>query len=409
MHKAAARRERSGQKLPDTVRYFHFLSRRSRPGLKHARLFRRHGPPGFRTRPVEVRETVRDKTAGQPPTGKSPAGVRPAAPMTGHALARFAGHREKRRWPVARVCTYSAWLCQWIRCDRRLHHPARTAPPGRLATPSRHLRRPFTGAFTDARGGAPVRCAGGAGQWRTRVPLFAGWGGRDRRGAGVRVSSAARAGLPAEWDRCRWVWKECVARSRKAHADGEKCGPALPDRMLTRARAVVPWPAEGSSVPQQQLIGDFGTSRAKALKDTGQRLAVHRRAGMPKHKKKREALPTPNCTRRGFRLKDGRLHLAGGIVLAVVWSRELPAGPSSAGVHRDSTGHWYASFVVPVLTGPLLRTGRAWCIPRTPSWTADRAEREPGTHCRCRNAPAPAPVPAPCAKRCPPGTRTPRV
>jgi putative transposase len=128
--------------------------------------------------------------------------------------------------------------------------------------------------------------------------------------------------------------------------------------MLTQARTVVPWLAEGSSVPQQQLIRDFGTSRAKALKDTRQRVPMHRRAGMPKHKKKREALSTLNYTRRGFRLKDGRLHLAGGIVLTVVWSRELPAEPSSVRVYQDSVGHWYASFVVPVQTEPLQQTGR---------------------------------------------------
>ncbi|MEU0061607.1 RNA-guided endonuclease TnpB family protein, partial [Streptomyces sp. NPDC006334] len=29
----------------------------------------------------------------------------------------------------------------------------------------------------------------------------------------LRVSSASRAALVAEWDRCRWVWNECVAKS----------------------------------------------------------------------------------------------------------------------------------------------------------------------------------------------------
>jgi len=66
---------------------------------------------------------------------------------------------------------------------------------------------------------------------------------------------------------------------------------------------------------------------------------------MPKWKKKREALRTLDYTRRGFRLKDGRLHLADGIVLTVVWSPDLPAAPSSVRVYQDSVGHWYASFV----------------------------------------------------------------
>ncbi|MFE7588346.1 RNA-guided endonuclease InsQ/TnpB family protein [Kitasatospora sp. NPDC057512] len=176
----------------------------------------------------------------------------------------------------------------------------------------------------------------------------------------LRVSSAALALLEAEWSRCRWVWNECVARSRKAHRekDPEGCGPARLDRMLTEARAGVVWLREGASVPQQQTVRDFARSRAKALKDIKAGLPVRQRAGLPKPKKKHEALPSLNYTVRGFRLKEGRLCLAGGIVLTVVWSRELADRPSSVRVHRDSLGHWYASFVIPSRPEPLPATGR---------------------------------------------------
>src|SRR5438876_185131 len=82
----------------------------------------------------------------------------------------------------------------------------------------------------------------------------------------LRLSSTARRALEAEWDRCRWTWNECVAKSKAVHqqsrATGEKltCGPAQLDKMLTEARARTPWLREGSSVPQQQLIRDFGKS-----------------------------------------------------------------------------------------------------------------------------------------------------
>ncbi|MDQ0713406.1 putative transposase [Streptomyces luteogriseus] len=191
----------------------------------------------------------------------------------------------------------------------------------------------------------------------------------------LRVLSSARTALLAEWDRCRWIWNECIARSKKAHQDGEKCGPAMMDKMLTEARAVTPWLAEGSSVPQQQLIRDFGKARAKALKDIKDRLPMRQRAGMPRYKKKREADPTLNYTRRGFRLKDGRLHLAGNIVLTVVWSRELPAEPSSVRVYRDNVGHWYASFVVPAVVEQLPETGAVlgvdWGVRETATTTSD--------------------------------------
>ncbi|MFC4472581.1 RNA-guided endonuclease InsQ/TnpB family protein [Streptomyces xiangluensis] len=206
-------------------------------------------------------------------------------------------------------------------------------------------------------------------------------GGQARYTYRLRVSPAVRTALAAEWDRCRWVWNECVAKSRAVHlhskSTGQKatCGPAQLDRMLTEARACTPWLREGSSVPQQQVIRDFGKSRAKAHKDIREGVAQHRRAGMPTWKTKREALPTLNYTRRGFRLKDGRLHLAGGIVLTVVWSRDLPAEPSSVRVYQDSLGHWYCSFVVPAEVQPLPKTGRAlgvdWGVRETATTTSD--------------------------------------
>ncbi|MGI5519155.1 RNA-guided endonuclease InsQ/TnpB family protein [Streptomyces sp. CA-106131] len=197
----------------------------------------------------------------------------------------------------------------------------------------------------------------------------------------VRLSKTARRALEAEWDRCRWIWNECVAKSRQAHAQsragGEKltCGPAQLDRMLTDARGVTPWLAEGASVPQQQVIREFARSRAKALKDVKDGLAQHRRAGMPRFKRKRDSRPSLNYTRRGFRLKEGRLHLAGQIVLSVVWSRALPADPSSVRVYQDTLGHWYASFVAPAQVEPLVETGHVlgvdWGVKETATTTDD--------------------------------------
>ncbi|MFF0773471.1 RNA-guided endonuclease InsQ/TnpB family protein [Nonomuraea wenchangensis] len=191
----------------------------------------------------------------------------------------------------------------------------------------------------------------------------------------LRVSSSALALLLAEWDRCRWVWNQCVATSRAACQAGQECGPARLDKMLTGWRGEHDWLAAGASVPQQQIIRDFARSRTKALKDIKARLPMRQRAGMPRFKSKDLAAPTLNYTRRGFRLKDDRLHLAGGIALTVVWSRPLPADPSSVRVYRDSLGHWYASFVVPAQTEPLPATGRVigidWGVKETAATTSD--------------------------------------
>ncbi|WP_329277974.1 RNA-guided endonuclease InsQ/TnpB family protein [Streptomyces sp. NBC_01451] len=197
----------------------------------------------------------------------------------------------------------------------------------------------------------------------------------------LRMSCTAGAALAAEWGRCRWLWNECAAKSKAVHlhnkATGQEatCGPAQLDRMLTEARGRTPWLREGSSVVQQQVIRDFGRSRAKAHKDIKESLPMARRAGMPAYTKKHEALATLNYTKRGFRLKDGRLHLAGGIVLTVVWSRELPGEPSSVRVYQDSLGHWYGSFVIPAQVQPLPETGRLlgvdWGVKETATTTSD--------------------------------------
>lgn len=199
--------------------------------------------------------------------------------------------------------------------------------------------------------------------------------GRVRFAYRLRVSSTAVSALLSEWDRCRWVWNRCVEQSRTAHAAGEECGPAGLDRLLTQWRGEREWLRAGGSVAQQQTIRDFAKSHTKALKDRAERLPTRRRAGMPRFKKKGVSDPTLNYTRRGFRLRGGRLHLAGGIVLTVVWSRELPSQPTSVRVHRDSLGHWYASFVVEAEAEPLPATGRSigidWGVRESATTTSD--------------------------------------
>ncbi|NEA58271.1 transposase [Streptomyces sp. SID13666] len=211
----------------------------------------------------------------------------------------------------------------------------------------------------------------------------------------LRVSSTARTALTGEWDRCRWVWNESCAKSKQTHlanknrpegTDKRTCGPAQLDKMLTEARKANTWLREGSSVPQQQLIRNFGKSRAKAHMDIKDRLPMRQRSGMPKYKKKREARPSLNYTKHGFRLKDGKLHLAGGIVLTVVWSRELPAAPSSVRVYQDGTGAWYASFVVCAGIEPLPETGRVigidWGVRETATTTSDAHDLPHARHGR---------------------------
>ncbi|HEY2792567.1 MAG TPA: transposase, partial [Micromonosporaceae bacterium] len=109
-------------------------------------------------------------------------------------------------------------------------------------------------------------------------------------------------------------------------------------KLLTEARAQNAWLRAGSSVAQQQTLRTYVT----ALEDSF-RL---KRRGRPKAKRAKTTLPSLEYTRRGFRIKDGRLHLPNKVTIPVVWSRGLPSTPTSVRIYRDSLGHWYGSFVV---------------------------------------------------------------
>jgi len=191
----------------------------------------------------------------------------------------------------------------------------------------------------------------------------------------ARVPATAGRALPAGWGRCRWTWDQCAAESRQAHKGKRGRGPAGLDKMLTGWRAGRAWLREGSSAAQKQAIRDFGRSRAKALKDIKDKLPVKQRARMPRFKKRGHSLPTMNCTRQGFTLRGGRLALAGGVALRVVWSRPLPSAPSSVRVCQDALGHWYVSFAVEAGSGPCPETGSVigidWGVKEIATTTSD--------------------------------------
>lgn len=142
----------------------------------------------------------------------------------------------------------------------------------------------------------------------------------------LRPGAQAERALVAEWHGTRWVWNQAVEHLQNT-------GEWVTDKHLTAWRAEHEWIGAGSSVAQQQELRNFRAKRAKGK-------------GRKKFKSARRTQPSLNYTLRGFSLRDGRLRLAGGLSIPVVWSRDLPSDPSSVRVYRDSLGHWYASFVV---------------------------------------------------------------
>ena len=149
----------------------------------------------------------------------------------------------------------------------------------------------------------------------------------------LRPGATAEQALVSEWHRTRWLWNQSVAMLNET-------GEWVRDSNLTEWRKEHEWLRAGSSVVQQQELRNFLAKRAKGK-------------GRRKFKSARKTLPSLNYTLRGFSIKGGRLRLAGGLSIPVVWSRDLPSDPTSVRVYRDSLGHWYASFVVRRTDEPL--------------------------------------------------------
>jgi putative transposase len=146
----------------------------------------------------------------------------------------------------------------------------------------------------------------------------------------LRPGATAVAALNAEWG---------VAGPVNEAVHQQKIGTTLCTlaKMLTDQRAAIP----GCG----RITGRPAADAAHLHPGPDQSFKVKGR-GRPVFKRRKTTPPSLEYTTRGFRVKNDRLVLAGGISIPVVWSRELPSDPSSVRVYRDSLGDWYASFVV---------------------------------------------------------------
>ena len=150
----------------------------------------------------------------------------------------------------------------------------------------------------------------------------------------LRPGATAERALMEEWHRCRFLWNEAVHQSRT----GRKPTFAKLAKLLTEARKRTAWLREGSQDAQQQMLRTYAQALDHSFKVKGR--------GRPQTKKRKKCLPSLAYSRNGFAIKEGRLRLPKGVLIPVVWSRDLPSAPTSVRVYQDSLGHWYASFVV---------------------------------------------------------------
>lgn len=181
-----------------------------------------------------------------------------------------------------------------------------------------------------------------------------------RYGYRLNPTPGQRIALSRAFGCARVVFNDAIATRRAAHqagapypGDGE-LSTALTAAKRTPDRA---WLAQVSAVVLQQALADANTAYRNFFASvSGKRKG--RRLGAPRFRSKRDRAQSVRFTRAArFRvLPNGRLRLPRIGDVAVRWSRDLPADPSSVTVTVDATGRYHASFVVEVPDQPLPTT-----------------------------------------------------
>ncbi|WP_406841085.1 RNA-guided endonuclease InsQ/TnpB family protein [Streptomyces sp. AHU1] len=166
-----------------------------------------------------------------------------------------------------------------------------------------------------------------------------------------------RIALARTFGCARVVHNDALAARKAAYlADRSKIATGvLAKRVITDAKKTPEraWLAEVSVDALQSSLRDLDTAYANFFASvSGKRPG--RRMGLPVFKSKKDSRQAIRFSRNGFRLRDnGRLNLAKIGDVLVRWSRSLPSAPSSVTVVKDSSGRYFASFVVQVEPEPL--------------------------------------------------------
>ncbi|MGD1703362.1 RNA-guided endonuclease InsQ/TnpB family protein [Dapis sp. BLCC M229] len=148
----------------------------------------------------------------------------------------------------------------------------------------------------------------------------------------------------------RVVWNDSLACCQEKYKLGENkpTNSELQKLFITQAKKTEDrqWLSEVSNIPLQQSLNDLNQAYQNFFKSTkGQRKGI---AIKPPKFKTRKSKQTARFRKGGFKLGQHKVYLAKIGKLKIVWSRELPAAPSSVTVIKDSANRYFLSFVVEI-------------------------------------------------------------
>ncbi len=162
----------------------------------------------------------------------------------------------------------------------------------------------------------------------------------------IYPSKQQRKDLARVFGCVRVVWNDALAlckQSEKLPSNTDLQKICITQAKKTEQRH---WLSEVSNIPLQQSIADLGVAFKNffaSLKGKRKGLKIK----PPKFKKK-DNHQTARFRKGGFSIQQGKVYLAKIGHLKTVWSRPLPAGPSSVTVIKDRAGRYFLSFVVEV-------------------------------------------------------------
>ncbi|GGA52498.1 RNA-guided endonuclease TnpB family protein [Okeania sp. KiyG1] len=156
----------------------------------------------------------------------------------------------------------------------------------------------------------------------------------------------------------RVVWNDSLACCQKKYSSGEKkpTNSELQKQFITQSKKTEDreWLSEVSAIPLQQSLNDLNQAYQNFFKSTkGQQKG---RPIKPPKFKSRKSKQTARFTKGGFKVGQHKVYLAKIGKLKIVWSRELPAAPSSVTVIKDSAHRYFLSFVVEIQPEVLPKT-----------------------------------------------------
>jgi putative transposase len=144
----------------------------------------------------------------------------------------------------------------------------------------------------------------------------------------------------------RVVWNDALAickQSEKLPSNNDLQKLVITQAKKTSERA---WLSEVSNIPLQQSVADLGVA-CKNFFDSLKGKRKGKKVGRPKFKKKTNQ-QSARFRIGGFSIKGGAVYLTKIGNVKPIWSRDLPASPTSVTVIKDCANRYFLSFVVEI-------------------------------------------------------------